>query len=81
MDGWLAEKVQTQLGILVVPVEQRVVDRVGLARPRLRPHRPPGLPRVPEHPRRDEEPQFGGESWLRLSVVGTCDYWICKTVV
>ena len=32
MDGWVAEKVQAQLGILAVPLEQRAVDRVGLAR-------------------------------------------------
>ena len=55
VDGWLAEKVQTQLGILGVPVKQRAVDRVGLAGPRLRTHRPPALPCVYKHPRRIEE--------------------------
>ena len=55
VDGWLAEKVQTQLGILAVPVKQRALDRLGLARPRLRPHRPPTLPRIYKHPRRVEE--------------------------
>jgi hypothetical protein len=59
VDGWLAEKVQTQLGILVVPIKQRALDRVGLARRRLRTHRSLGLPCVPEHPRRDEESNSG----------------------
>ena len=58
LDGWLAAKVQTQLGILAVPVEQRPLDRLGLARQRLRPHPPPTLPRLPKHPRRPEEPHF-----------------------
>ena len=56
VDGWLAEKVQTQLGILVVPVEQRALDRVGLARQRVRPHRSPDRPCVSKHPRSVEEP-------------------------
>lgn len=55
LDGWLAEKVQTQLGILAVFVEQRAVDRVGLAGSCVRTHRPPGLPCVSKHPRRIEE--------------------------
>ena len=55
VDGCFAEKVQAQLGILAVPVEQRALDRVGLARPRLRAHRSPGLPCVSKRPRRDEE--------------------------
>ena len=35
VDGWVAEKVQTQLGLLAVSVEQRTVDLVGLARQRV----------------------------------------------
>jgi len=64
VDGGLAEKVQTQLGILVVPVEQRALDCVGLARRRLRTHRSSGLPRVSEHPRRDEKSNFGNRACL-----------------
>ena len=55
VDGWLAAKVQTQLGILAVPVEQRALDHLGLARPCVCFDRSAALPRVPEHPRRDEE--------------------------
>ena len=55
VDGWLAEKVQTQLGILAVPVEQRALGRVGMAGPRLRIGRSSTLPRVHKHPRRLEE--------------------------
>lgn len=32
LDGWLAEKIQAQLGVLAFPVEQRAVDRLGLSR-------------------------------------------------
>ena len=56
VDGWLAEKVQTQLGILVVFEQQRAMDCVGLARSRLRTHRPPALPGVSKYPRSIEEP-------------------------
>ena len=55
VDGWLAEKVQTQLGILAVPVKQFTVDRVGLAGSRVCVDRPPALPCLSEHPRRIEE--------------------------
>ena len=71
VDGWLAEKVQTQLWILVIPVEQRALDRVGLARPRVRAHRSTGLPCVPEHPRRDEESHAGIELCL-LTLLRRC---------
>ena len=57
VDGWFSEKVQAQLGILAVPVEQRTVDRLGYSRSRVRAHLPTALPRVSEHPRRDEEPE------------------------
>ena len=59
VDGWLAEKVQTQLGVLAVPIQQRTLDRVGLARSRLRTHRSSALPRVSKHPGSTEESQFG----------------------
>lgn len=38
VDDSLAEKVQTQLGFLALSVEQRAVDTVGTARPRLCSH-------------------------------------------
>src|SRR5829696_10094248 len=66
VDGWLAEKVQTQLGILVVPIQQPAVDRVGLARSRLRTHRSPALPCIPKHPRRNEESHLGDEACLLI---------------
>lgn len=65
VDGWVAAKVQTQLGILVVSVQQRALDRVGLARPRLGVDRPPGRPCVSEHPRRDEEHARREECFVR----------------
>jgi hypothetical protein len=55
LDGGFSEKVQAQLGVLALPVEQRALDRVGLARSRLRAYFAPGLPCIFEHPRRDEE--------------------------
>ena len=66
MDGWLSEKVQAQLGILAVPVEQRAVDRLGRARSCVRTHLSPALSRVSQHPRRDEESQSGLEVAGRL---------------
>lgn len=56
MDGCLSEKVQAQLGVLAVPLEQRDVDRLGRARSCLRAYLPTALPRVSEHPWRHEEP-------------------------
>jgi hypothetical protein len=64
LDGWLAAKVQTQLGLLAIPLQQRSLDRMGLARPRLRPHHPPTLPRLPKHPRRPKEPYLRIEARL-----------------
>lgn len=55
VDGGLAEKVQAQLGILAIPVEQRAVDRVGLPRSGVCAHLPAGLPRLYEHSRRYKE--------------------------
>ena len=55
LDGWFSEEVQAQLGILGFPLEQRALDRVGLARSCLRSDSTPGLPCVYEHPGRDEE--------------------------
>jgi len=55
VDGGIAEKVQTQLGILVILVQQRAVDRVGLAGSRLRTYRSPALPCVSKHPGSIEE--------------------------
>ena len=64
LDGRLAEKVQTQLGILAVSVEQRAMDRVGLAGPCLRTHRAPGLSGLSKYPRSDEESYRGSEYCL-----------------
>ena len=55
LDGGLAEKVQAQLGLLAFPVEQRAVDRLGFPRSRIRAHLPAALPRLYQHPRRNEE--------------------------
>ena len=55
VDGWFSEKVQAQLGLLAVSLEQRAVDRLGRARSRVRAHLPAALSRVHKHPRRSKE--------------------------
>ena len=67
VDGWLAEKVQTQLGLLVVSIEQRALDRVGLARSRLRTHPSPALPCISKHPRSIEESHCGSEDVVNVA--------------
>ena len=44
-----AEEVQTELGFLVISVEQCAVDYLGLARPRLRVDFPATLSRFSQH--------------------------------
>src|SRR6185369_3379177 len=67
VDGWLAEKVQTQLGILAVPLEQRALDRLGLGRSRLRADCAAALSCLSKHPRRLEESEPARKARLRTS--------------
>jgi len=69
LDGGIAEKVQAQLGILAFPVKQRAVDRLGCPRSRLCSHRPSNLPRLFEHPWRNEERVVNAD--LR-----GCPFWV-----
>ena len=81
VDGWLAEKVQTQLGILAVPVEQRALGRVGMAGPRLRIDRSSTLPRVHKHPRRLEESNLLTLASPRLESANVCAHrYVCDFV-
>lgn len=73
VDGGLAKEVQTQLGILVVPPQQRALDSLGLARSCLRADRATALSRVYKHSRRIEESHFEHEE--RLSFSGVCCAW------
>lgn len=49
LDGGLSKKVQKELGLLAVPREQRAMDCLGRARPRVRPYLLAALSSLPEH--------------------------------
>ena len=55
VDDWFAEEVQAELGLLVVPFEQRPLDYLGSRRRRVRPDRSSVRVGSAEHPRRCEE--------------------------
>ena len=57
LDGGLSKEIQTQLGILAFPFEQRAMDYLGSPRSRVRLNLVATVPCLSKHSRRAEESQ------------------------
>ena len=63
LDGGFSKEIQTQLGILALPLEQRSMDYLGCPRSRVRVNLVATVPCLSEHQRRAEESQSPGVTY------------------